>query len=87
LFTQPSESVPRFARIKHIDLHVEKAHIQWLEHGSQIFMEELAHDQELFYNNTCTDVDFEAIVSKITAYEVRQGYPKPVVGLGEFFVK
>jgi hypothetical protein len=87
LFIGIPENVSRFARIRYIDLDIGKAHIQWLEHGSRVFMGELAHDQELFYNNTCTHVEFEVIVGKITVHELSQGRPKPVVGLEEFFVK
>jgi len=74
----------RFAKIIYIDDEAEKpVHVQWLEHGSQILMEELAHPQELFYNDLCAGVPYKTIVSKITVHED----PKFTVNVEDFFVK
>ncbi|KAF9469568.1 S-adenosyl-L-methionine-dependent methyltransferase [Collybia nuda] len=76
-----------FARIVYIDNEMQQVHVRWLEHGSQIFLEELAHPQELFFNNTCTNISFEAIVGKVNVHEICQERPKPIIGPEDFFVK
>jgi DNA (cytosine-5)-methyltransferase 1 len=57
--------------------------VQWLEHGSQILMEELAHPQELFFNDLCGSIPYKTVVGKITINED----PKSTVKAEDFFVK
>lgn len=77
----------RFAKIVYLDIETSTVHIHWLEHGSQTFLEELAHPQELFYNDTCTSIPFELIVGKVNVHEVIRGQPKPTLQPEEYFVK
>ncbi|KAF9469584.1 S-adenosyl-L-methionine-dependent methyltransferase [Collybia nuda] len=76
-----------FAKIIYIDAEIGKAHVHWLEHGSNTFLGELAHPQELFYDDTCTHVVFELIVGKVNVHEVTQGRAQPAIGPDDFFVK
>jgi DNA (cytosine-5)-methyltransferase 1 len=76
----------RFAKIIYIDdsgLAEHPVHVQWLEHGSQILMEELAHPQELFYNDLCGSIPYKVVVGKVTVHED----PKFTVKAEDFFVK
>lgn len=69
------------------DSETGMVHIHWLEHGSQTVLEELAHPQELFYNDTCTNIPFELIVGKVHVHEVARGQPKPRLKPEDYFVK
>jgi DNA (cytosine-5)-methyltransferase 1 len=74
----------RFAKIVYIDDSASNpVHIQWLEHGSQILMEELAHPQELFYNDLCGSIPYKIVVGKVAVHED----PKFTVKPEDFFVK
>ncbi|KAJ7632933.1 S-adenosyl-L-methionine-dependent methyltransferase [Roridomyces roridus] len=42
----------------------KKFHGQWLLHGSRTWFEEVAHSEELFLLNDCTDIDVEAIYQR-----------------------
>ncbi|KAJ6575500.1 S-adenosyl-L-methionine-dependent methyltransferase [Mycena capillaripes] len=55
-----------FARIMYFNLDSQKAHVQWLEHGSQIIFGEMAHPQELFLTMLCEDQHVGWIAGKIT---------------------
>ncbi|KAJ7922796.1 hypothetical protein B0H13DRAFT_1865409 [Mycena leptocephala] len=44
----------------------KKAHVQWLEHGSQIILEEMAHPQELFLTMLCEDQRVGWIAGKVS---------------------
>ena len=46
-------------------------------------MEELAHPQELFYNDLCGSVPYKIIAGKVTVHED----PKGTVKAEDFFVK
>ncbi|KAF9011170.1 hypothetical protein BDQ17DRAFT_1233710 [Cyathus striatus] len=72
-----------FAKIIHIKLEEAKAHIQWLEHGKQIILAELANPQELFLNDLCNDIDLRSIIGKVTVHE----RPKHEIGHDEYFCK
>ena len=50
-----------------------RAHVQWLEHGSQIFLEEMAHPQELFLNDLCGNIPIRLIIGKVVVHEKPQG--------------
>jgi len=73
----------RFAKIIYINSEEEIAHIQWFEHGSQIFMEELAHPQELFLNDLCGHIPLRTITGKVTVHYS----PDYIVKPDEFFFK
>jgi DNA (cytosine-5)-methyltransferase 1 len=74
----------RFAKIIYLDDTSSKpVHVQWLEHGSQILMEELAHPQELFYNELCGSIPYKTVVGKVTVHDG----PKAMVKVEDFFVK
>ncbi|KAJ7024401.1 S-adenosyl-L-methionine-dependent methyltransferase [Mycena alexandri] len=55
-----------FARIMHFNVDSQKVHVQWLEHGSQIILQEFAHPQELFLNMLCEDQRVGWIGGKIS---------------------
>ncbi|KAJ7492258.1 S-adenosyl-L-methionine-dependent methyltransferase [Mycena latifolia] len=55
-----------FARIIYFNHDSKKVHIQWLEHGSQIVFEEMAHPRELFLNVLCEDQDIRWIAGRIS---------------------
>jgi DNA (cytosine-5)-methyltransferase 1 len=79
-----AEALIRFAKIIYLDdTSSRPVHVQWLEHGSQILMEELAHPQELFFNDLCGSIPYKTVVGKITIYED----PKSTVKAEDFFVK
>lgn len=61
-----------------------EAHIQWLEHGSQIFLDELAHPQELFLHGDCGHIPLRTIVSKVVVHERPQKVP---ANPSEYFYK
>ena len=60
------------------------AHIQWLEHGSQIYLDELAHPQELFLNDLCGPIPLKTIISKVVVHERPQKVP---ANPNEYFYK
>jgi DNA (cytosine-5)-methyltransferase 1 len=79
-----AQALVRFAKIIYIDNQSERSvHVQWLEHGSQILMEELANPQELFYNDLCGSIPYSTVVGKVTVHE----NPKDAVKVEDFFVK
>lgn len=78
-----TQALLRFAKIIYIDNEVDRVHVQWLEHGSQILMEELAHPQELFYNDLCGSIPYSTVVGKVTVHED----PKFKVKVEDYFVK
>jgi len=60
------------------------AHIQWLEHGSQIFLKELAHPRELFLNDLCGHIPLKTIVGKLVVHERPEDIP---ANQNEYFYK
>ena len=60
------------------------AHIQWLDHGSQMFLDELAHPQELFLYDDCGPIPLKTIVSKVIVHERPQKVP---ANPSEYFYK
>ncbi|KAF8644239.1 hypothetical protein AX16_008594 [Volvariella volvacea WC 439] len=57
-----------FARIVYIKHEERVMHVQWLEHGSQILLQELSHPQELFLNNWCSVIHLETLCGKINVH-------------------
>ncbi|KAJ7755004.1 hypothetical protein DFH07DRAFT_822537 [Mycena maculata] len=55
-----------FARIIYFKIDSQKVHIQWLYHGSQMILAEMAHPQELFLSMHCQDLAIEFIAQKIS---------------------
>ncbi|PFH48401.1 hypothetical protein AMATHDRAFT_5836 [Amanita thiersii Skay4041] len=72
-----------FAKIMFFNPGNNEVHVQWLEHGSQIFLQELAHPQELFLNELCDTIDINTITSKVV---VRQQTDVPAEKT-DFFYK
>ncbi|KAJ7508728.1 hypothetical protein B0H11DRAFT_1966459 [Mycena galericulata] len=72
-----------FARIMYFTIDIEKVHIQWLEHGSQIILGEMAHPQELFLDMLCEDWDTKSICRKIPVVYALDPPHKPE----QFFVR
>ncbi|KAF8633579.1 hypothetical protein AX15_001372 [Amanita polypyramis BW_CC] len=73
-----------FARIIYLMPQDHEVHVQWLEHGSQIFLEELAHPQELFLNDLCGHIKMQSIVGKVVVHERPENVP---TGPSEYFYK
>ncbi|KAJ7109832.1 S-adenosyl-L-methionine-dependent methyltransferase [Mycena epipterygia] len=60
-----------FARIMWLNMDTRKVHVQWLEHGSQILLREMAHPQELFLNLLCEEQRIDYIAGKLSVvYEM-----------------
>lgn len=59
------------------------AHVQWLEHGSQMLLQEFADPQELFFNSLCNPVPLGSLVAKVKVHLNPVGSVKP----DEFFVR
>jgi DNA (cytosine-5)-methyltransferase 1 len=55
-----------FARIIYFTVDARQAHLQWLEHGSQIILQEMADPQELFLTMLCEDQPIGLIANKIS---------------------
>lgn len=58
----------RFARILYFVMENQVAHIQWFNHGSQTFIGELAHPQELFLADQCDRISLRDIVGTATVH-------------------
>ncbi|KAJ7269358.1 S-adenosyl-L-methionine-dependent methyltransferase [Mycena haematopus] len=75
-----------FARVVYFIVDSQKVHLQWLEHGTQIILQEMADPQELFLTMLCEDQPIVVIAGKIsvvysmsaphkkTQYFIRQVY-------------
>lgn len=50
-------------------------HVQWLEHGEQIFLQEVAHPQELFLNDLCGNIPIRTIIGKVVVHERPEKLP------------
>lgn len=72
-----------FARIIYFIIDSGTVHIQWLEHGSQIILGEMAHPQELFLNMLCENLEVKYICRKIPVVYAMDPPRKPE----QFFVR
>ncbi|KAJ6520196.1 S-adenosyl-L-methionine-dependent methyltransferase [Mycena sanguinolenta] len=54
-----------FARVIYFHVDSQKVHLQWLEHGSQIILREMADPQELFLTMLCEDQPITVIAGTI----------------------
>ncbi|OBZ68208.1 DNA (cytosine-5)-methyltransferase 1B [Grifola frondosa] len=59
-----------FARIIYIDQQRKKLHVQWFEHSSQTFLQEIGNPQELFLFKTCDHVDIKLVVGKVKVHRL-----------------
>ena len=66
-------------------MEVQRAHVQWLNHGSYTVMSELALGQELFLSDECGEVDVCKIVGKVTVHE--RPNAETVIKPHEYFCK
>ncbi|KAF7347516.1 Mitogen-activated protein kinase [Mycena venus] len=55
-----------FARIVYFNVDNKTAHLHWLEHGSQVTLQEMAHEQELFLTSLCEDQPIGFIGGKLS---------------------
>jgi DNA (cytosine-5)-methyltransferase 1 len=76
----------RFGKIIFINSDAEKAHVQWLSHGSAIHLEEAFDPQELFLTDICDSIDLRTIAGKVTVHRLSM-FPHPAITNGEFFYK
>ncbi|KAG1839477.1 S-adenosyl-L-methionine-dependent methyltransferase [Suillus tomentosus] len=76
-----------FGRIMYISDEFENVHVEWFEHSTKTAMEQLGHPQELFLTNTCSTVEFDLIVGKVSVQFVNPSKDMPVVGPYNFFYK
>ncbi|KAK7063908.1 mitogen-activated protein kinase [Favolaschia claudopus] len=66
-----------FARIIYFHIDSQHVHLQWLEHGSQIILQEMAHPQELFITMLCEDQPIRFISGKLSVVFPEQGKQLP----------
>ncbi|KAJ7070674.1 hypothetical protein C8F01DRAFT_1362531 [Mycena amicta] len=59
-----------FARILSFNSVNHKVHLQWLEHGSEILLGDMAHPQELFFTMLCENYPTKFLVDKIVVKHV-----------------
>ncbi|KAI9070389.1 S-adenosyl-L-methionine-dependent methyltransferase [Trametes sanguinea] len=57
-----------FAKIIYIDQVKGKLHVQWYEHGSRTFLEEICEPQELFLWPMCDHICVKNVLGKATVY-------------------
>ena len=76
---------PRFGKIQYIYMEVQRAHVQWLNHGSYTVMSELALNEELFLSDECGEIDISKIVGKVTVHE--RPSTETVIKPHEYFCK
>ncbi|KAI0354603.1 S-adenosyl-L-methionine-dependent methyltransferase [Trametes cingulata] len=57
-----------FAKIQHINQQTQCFHVQWYEHGSQTFLQEVCDPQELFLWPTCSEVCVKNALRKVTVH-------------------
>lgn len=72
-----------FARIIYFKYDERMVHVQWLEHGSQIIFEEMAHPQELFLNVLCDDQAIRWIAGKVSVVYAMEAPRKE----GQYFIR
>ncbi|GBE88031.1 hypothetical protein SCP_1202590 [Sparassis crispa] len=57
-----------FAQIVYINQKRKQLHVQWFEHSSQTFLQEISDPQELFAFNSCSDIDIDLVVGKVDVH-------------------
>ncbi|KAL4250277.1 DNA (cytosine-5)-methyltransferase [Abortiporus biennis] len=63
-----------FGRIIFIDQKKKVFHVHWFEHSSKTIMQEISDQQELFYTETCHNVDIRTVLGKVVVlYEHSHG--------------
>lgn len=53
-------------------------HGQWLQHGSQMLLQETAHSKGLFYLNECDDLPLECIFSRCNLKVLKPNEDEPL---------
>ncbi|KAI0828845.1 S-adenosyl-L-methionine-dependent methyltransferase [Trametes gibbosa] len=53
-----------FAKIIYINQHKKMLHVQWFEHSSKTFLDEVSDPHELFLWPTCNDIDAKIVLGK-----------------------
>lgn len=77
----------RFARIIHIHEVHETVHVQWFEHSSKTFLQELGHIQELFLTNQCDTQKIIHIIGKVTTHYIAPEQSFAAVGSHDYFYR
>ncbi|KAJ7597662.1 S-adenosyl-L-methionine-dependent methyltransferase [Mycena floridula] len=62
-----------FGKIKHINFKSEKVHVQWMYHGEQTVLGELAPRQQLFLSKQCGAADVRTLGGKVILRESSEG--------------
>ncbi|EIW64172.1 S-adenosyl-L-methionine-dependent methyltransferase [Trametes versicolor FP-101664 SS1] len=57
-----------FAKIIYIDQHKRTLHVQWYEHSSKTYLDEISDPHEVFLWPTCDDIDARIVVGKATIH-------------------
>ncbi|KAI0368858.1 S-adenosyl-L-methionine-dependent methyltransferase [Pilatotrama ljubarskyi] len=57
-----------FAKIVHINQQQQQFHVQWYEHGSQTFLQEICNPQELFLWPSCSNICIKNALGKIVVH-------------------
>lgn len=84
-------SVTLFARYARLNYFFEiggqsQAHVQWYQHGSQILLQEVAHQNMLYLIDECDDINLGAIWQKVEVHTLAPTEDEPShVSDGEVF--
>lgn len=60
-------------------------HARWLQHGSQMLLQETAHPNGLFFLNECDDLPIECIYKRCGLHILQPGEPEPMDEPGDNF--
>ncbi|KAH9849210.1 S-adenosyl-L-methionine-dependent methyltransferase [Lenzites betulinus] len=58
-----------FAKIIYINQQKKMLHVQWFEHASKTFLNEISDPHELFLWPTCNDIDVKIVLGKATIHK------------------
>ncbi|KAF9225292.1 S-adenosyl-L-methionine-dependent methyltransferase [Gyrodon lividus] len=86
----PSDTLPDyfwFARIVSINGEHENVHVQWFEHSSRTFLEQLGHPQELFLTERCDTVRLNSIIGRVEVHYIEPARSLAAVKPHDFFYR
>ena len=80
-------NLARFARVIYLNEEHENVHVQWFEHSSKTFLQELGHSQELFLTNQCDMQRIEHIIGKVDTHYIKPDQSLAEVKPHDFFYR
>jgi len=61
-----------------LDGQTDTAHVQWFEHSSKTFLQEIADPKELFLTNICDNIPVSLFSGRVNATHLQTDtYPQP----------